>query len=61
MEKQNAEVLKIRLEGNPLGISQVSKSLKSVFQVVEESHDLTFRNAGKRIRRYLVALVKQEE
>lgn len=61
MEKENADVLKIRLEGNPLGVSQVSKSLKSVFQVVEESHDLTFRNAGKKVRRYLVALVKRNE
>ena len=59
METQNASILKIRLEGVSFDVEQAAKSLKSVLEIVEESR--SFANAdSKKVRRYLVALVKRE-
>jgi hypothetical protein len=60
MENETASILKIRLEGFTKEVEQTAKSLKSVLQIVEESR--SFANAdGKKVRRYLVALVKCDE
>jgi hypothetical protein len=60
MENETASILKIRLEGLAKEVEQTAKSLKSVLQIVEESRSYAAAD-GKKVRRYLVALVKRDE
>ena len=60
MENEMTSILKIRLEGLAKEVEQTAKSLKSVLQIVEESR--SYANAdGKKVRWYLVALVKRDD
>jgi geranylgeranyl pyrophosphate synthase len=60
MENETASILKIRLEGFAKEVEQTAQSLKSVLQIVEESRSYA-NTDGKKVRRYLVALVKRDD
>ena len=60
METEVRSILKIRLEGSAPEVEHAAQSLKTVLQIVEESRSYVNKN-DKRVRRYLLALVKQAE
>lgn len=57
---EDTRILKVRLEGAAIDVEEAAKSLKSVFQIVEESRSYA-KADGRGVRRYLVALVKRNE
>jgi hypothetical protein len=60
VETQSVSILKVRLEGGALDVEQMAQSLQSVLEIVEESRSFATTD-GKKVCRYLVALVRREQ